>query len=245
MLRNAQARLFFLTLIWIPYLTGSVNAAETTLVINELMAANNTTIQDQQGQYDDWIEIYNYGANAIDMGGMYLTDNLSDTTKWLIPANNPADTTIPAGGFLLIWADNDTTDAGLHANFKLGAGGEEIGLFDSNGITLIDSITFGNQVTDISYGRYPDAGEDWRLFTSPSPAAQNEGGYLGEVADTKFSHNRGFYVAHFSVTIATETGLGRTGGPVAIEQSIVPASSFTARTTRIPWVTIWAAHHLT
>ena len=178
---------------------------EIPLAINEFMASNSNSVQDPQDQYDDWVEIHNYGIDAIDIGGMYLTDDLSDTTKWRIPANNTAATTIPAGGYLLIWADNDTTDAGLHANFKLSADGEEIGLFDSNGITLIDSITFGNQVTDISYGRYPDAGEDWRLFTSPSPAAQNEGGYLGEVADTKFSHNRGFYVAPFSVTIATET----------------------------------------
>jgi len=205
MLRNAQARLFFMTLIWIPYLAGSVNAAETTLVINELMASNNTTIQDQQGQYDDWIEIYNYGADAIDIGGMYLTDNLSDTTKWRIPANNPADTTIPAGGFLLIWADNDTTDAGLHANFKLSAGGEEIGLFESDGVTQIDSVTFGEQAGDISYGRLPDAGDYWQAFASPSPEAQNVGVYEGFVTDIEFSHKRGFYDESFNLMLATET----------------------------------------
>ena len=175
------------------------------LVINELMASNSGIIQDPQGQYDDWIEIHNYGIKAIDIGGMYLTDNLSDTTKWRIPANNTAATTILAGGYLLIWADNDTTDAGLHANFKLDAGGEEIGLFDSDGITLIDSITFGDQTTDISYGRYPDAGDYWQIFDSPSPGAQNISVYLGDVAEAEFSHNRGFYGAPFSVTIATET----------------------------------------
>ena len=102
MLRNTKIRLTLLTLMWITYLTGSANAAEIPLVINELMASNNTSIQDPQGQYDDWIEIYNYGIDAIDIGGMYLTDNLSIPTKWRIPANNPASTTIPAGGYLLI-----------------------------------------------------------------------------------------------------------------------------------------------
>ena len=205
MLRNAQARLFFLTLIWITYLIGPANAAETTLVINELMASNSTSIRDPQNLYDDWIEIYNYGADAIDMGGMYLTDNLSDTTKWRIPVNNPALTTIPAGGFLLIWADNDTTDAGLHANFKLGADGEEIGLFESDGVTQIDSVTFGEQTGDISYGRYPDAGDYWQAFGSPSPEAQNVGVYEGFVTDIEFSHKRGFYDESFYLTLATET----------------------------------------
>jgi len=179
--------------------------ADIPLVINELMASNSSVIQDPQGQYDDWIEIHNYGLEAIDMAGMYLTDNLSDSTKWRIPSNNTAATTIPAGGYLLIWTDNDTTDAGLHANFKLSADGEEIGLFDSDGITLIDSITFSDQTADISYGRYPDAGDYWQSFELPSPWAQNISEYFGEVTEVEFSHGRGFYVTPFYVTIATET----------------------------------------
>jgi len=175
------------------------------LVINELMASNSNVIPDPQGQYDDWIEIYNFGIEAIDIGGMYLTDNLSDAIKWRIPMGNPAVTTISAGGYLVIWADNDTTDAGLHANFKLSTDGEEIGLFDSDGITLIDSIIFDDQTADVSYGRYPDAGDSWQTFESPSPGTQNISAYLGEVAEAEFSHDRGFYVTPFSLTIATET----------------------------------------
>jgi len=68
------------------------------LVINEFMASNNSYTRDPQGQCDDWIEIYNYGTDAIDIAGMYLTDNLSVPTKWRIPSGNPATTTIPAGG---------------------------------------------------------------------------------------------------------------------------------------------------
>ena len=176
-----------------------------TLVINEFMASNSNCIQDPQGQYDDWVELYNYGTDAIDVGGIYLTDNLSVPSKWRIPDDNPAVTTIPPQGYLLIWADDDTADAGLHANFKLSAGGEEVGLFDSDGSSLIDSIAFGDQTADISYGRYPDANDNWRFFAVPTPGAENIGAYLGEVADTKFSQNRGFYDTPFSVTIATET----------------------------------------
>jgi len=175
------------------------------LAINEFMASNSDCIQDPQGQCDDWIEIHNYGPDAINIGGMYLTDNLSVPTRWRIPANNAAATTIPAGGYLLIWADNDTTDAGLHANYKLDANGEEIGLFDSDGVTLIDSVIFGQQAGDISYGRYPDASDNWQLFASPSPGAENVGVYQGFVADVEFSHDPGFYDSAISLTIACET----------------------------------------
>ncbi len=178
---------------------------ETTVVINELMASNSNYIQDPQGQYDDWIEIHNYGTADIDIGGMYLTDDLSVTDKWRIPDNNPALTTIPAGGYLLIWADNDIDDEGLHANFKLDAAGEEVGLAESDGVTPINNVTFAGQSTDISYGRYPDGGQDWLFFPNASPGSENTGAYLGEVADTKFSHNRGFYDESFYVTITTET----------------------------------------
>jgi len=184
---------------------AEADQAGIPLAINEFMASNSSCIQDPQRQYDDWIEIHNYGLDAIDIGGMYLTDNLADPTKWRIPTYNPAATTITSGGYLLIWADNETTDAGLHTNFKLNADGEEIGLFDSDGITLIDSIAFGGQTTDISYGRYPDADPNQRFFSVPSPGAQNISAYSGEVAEAEFSHNRGFYVTPFSVTIATET----------------------------------------
>ena len=149
--RNTTIRLSILILICIWYLINSAEAAEVTLVINEFMASNNTSAQDPQGQYDDWIEIYNYGANAVNIGGMYLTDNPDSPTKWQVPGNNIAATNIAAGGFLMIWADDDTTDTGLHANFKLSADGEQIALFDSDGSTLIDSITFPGQTADISY----------------------------------------------------------------------------------------------
>jgi len=169
------------------------------------MASNVSFIEDPEGQYDDWIEIYNYGVDAVDIGGMYLTDNLSDPVKWQIPGNDPALTTIGPGGYLLIWADGDTSDAGLHANFKLSAAGEEIGLFKSDGTTLLDSVTFDEQTSDISYGRYPDGSDGWRFFGSPSPAAENIGVYEGFVAGVQFSTDSGIYNKPFSVTLATET----------------------------------------
>ncbi len=136
---------------------------------------------------------------------MYLTDKLSAPTKCRIPCDYRGATIIPSGGYLLTWADNDTADFGLHANFKLSADGEEITLFNINDSTLIDSIAFGEQTADISYGRYPDATDNWRFLAAQTPAAENNGAYLGEVSAPKFSHKRGFYTGSFYVTLATET----------------------------------------
>ncbi len=176
-----------------------------SLLINEFMARNDLTVRDPQGEYDDWIEIYNAGDKPFDVGGMYLTDDLSEPTMWRIPDDNTFATTIPPNGYLLIWADTDSGDAGLHTSFELDAdGGDQIGLFDTDGVSLIDSVTFGRQTADVSYGRDPDGIVNW-VTLSPTPGSSNNGSYLGVVADTKFSHDRGFYEHPFSVTITTET----------------------------------------
>jgi hypothetical protein len=177
------------------------------LVINEFMASNSegSDINDLPGDNDDWIEIYNTGSETVDIGGMYITDNLSRPTKWQIPDDSPVDTTISPYGYLLIWADKETEEGPLHVEFKLDGGGEEIGLFDTDGNTLVDSIVFDDQVADVSYGRYPDSGDMWRFMGFPTPKAQNNAGYLGQVADTEFSHDRGFYVDDFNVTITCDT----------------------------------------
>jgi len=189
-----------LILVLIVSLAESAGMAQT-LVINEFMASNSNSGPDPQGQYNDWIEIYNNSSNTINIGGKYLTDDLSVSAKWQFPAG----TSIQAGGYLLVWADEDIDDTGLHANFKLNADCEEIGLFNSDGTTLIDSVTFTAQSADISYGRYPDGSDTWRFFGFPSPGQENEGGFTGIVADTKFSHDRGFYDTSIYVIITTET----------------------------------------
>ncbi len=174
------------------------------LFINEVMAANSSIIKDPQGQYDDWIEIYNAGDQPVDIGGMCLTDDLLAPTKWRIPTNSPAATTIAAGGFLIIWADDDTTNAGLHASFKLTAEGEEVALYDKDGVTLIDSMTFEALPGNTSYGRLPDGGS-WQFMALPTPGSSNILAYSGTVAPVEFSHDRGFYEAPFDVALTCET----------------------------------------
>jgi len=149
---------------------GAKNAISKLLYINEIMADNMRTIADEAGEYDDWIEIYNQSDEPIAIGGMYLSDDMSDRIKWRMPQVN-----IPAGGYLLLWADNDENQGALHTDFKLNAGGETIVLFDTieNANALIDAIDFGAQRPDISYGRYPDGGSVLDFFAKPTPGAPN------------------------------------------------------------------------
>jgi hypothetical protein len=118
------------------------------LVINELLALNATTQADQDGEFDDWIELYNNTNAAISLSTYYLTDDITNLTQWAFPSG----TSIPANGYLIVWADNDITQTGLHANFKLSATGESLYLM--NGGSIADQVVFGTQTTDVTYGRF-------------------------------------------------------------------------------------------
>jgi hypothetical protein len=151
------------------------SAAAGSLVINEFMAQNAGTIQDSQGDYDDWIELYNTSSEAVNAAGCYLTDDLAQPSKWRIGSGDSSVTTIPAHGFLLIWADDEASEGVLHANFKLSAGGESVGLYDAQQ-KLLDSVTFGAQTADVSYGRSSDGAGQWQSFESPTPGKSNQAG---------------------------------------------------------------------
>jgi hypothetical protein len=136
------------------------------------MASNNVTITINLGNFGDWIEIYNPTNTPIDLAGLYITDDLADPTKYQFPSGNNI-TIIPAYGFKLVWADDSANL--LHTNFKLnGTNGETIILFSSDGISIIDSISFGTQNIDISFGRTIDGGNLWTTFTTPTPNASND-----------------------------------------------------------------------
>jgi hypothetical protein len=180
-------------------------AATVPLLINEFLAANSGFNKDPQGQADDWVEIYNAGGQTIDMAGMYLTDDLAVPKKWKVPTNAPQLTKIAAKGYLLIWLDGDTADAGLHASFSLASAGEQIALFDTDGTTLIDAVSFASQRGNISYGRYPDGADAWFFLSTPTPGAANANAFQGVAADPEIRPERGFYDASFDVTITCTT----------------------------------------
>lgn len=137
------------------------------IVINELMAVNSTIVADQNGEYDDWFELYNLTLADIDISGYYLSDNDTKTSKWKIPPG----TVIKSKGYLVIWADKDTTQAGLHANFKLSSGGEEL-VFSEPDLSVIDEISYPAQTAELSYSRVPDGTGSFR-WQNPTYNATN------------------------------------------------------------------------
>ncbi len=147
-----------------------VNPVEETagvLVINEIMASNETILVDEFDEFDDWVECYNNSVLAVNLKGYYLSDDFSEPTKWQFP-----DVTIGAGGYLVIWIDDDEEDQGeLHASFKLSKEGEELLLSDPDG-NPVDFIEFGAQETDISYGRAPNGTGAFQSLT-PTPGSAN------------------------------------------------------------------------
>lgn len=134
----------FYTVIATPITIGDV-------VINEFMASNGSTVADQDGDYNDWIEIYNKGTQTIDITGYHLSDDADSLDIYTFPSG----TTIPADSYIVVWADKDLTQSGFHADFKLSASGETIYLSDVS-MTVLDEITYPIQATDVSYGRYPN-----------------------------------------------------------------------------------------
>ncbi len=157
-----------------PGTPNDLTSLPTLVRINEWMSANTRSAADPaDGDYDDWFELYNAGAETVDLTGFTLTDNLTNTTKFTIPAG----TLIPPDGFLVVWADEEPNQNGrtpdLHTNFKLSADGESIGLFAPDA-SLVDAITFGPQNDDVSHGRYPDGDPtNTELLQLPSPGQPN------------------------------------------------------------------------
>lgn len=142
------------------------------LFVNEFMAINDATIADEYGEYEDWVEIYNRSCLDFNLGGFHLTDDPEQPDRFVLP-----DTTLPSGGFLLIWCDDDVEQGPLHANFKLSGAGEFIGLYDrsDHGLIPIDTLSFGPQSADVSYGRTIDGGGVWVFFAQPTPGGSNQG----------------------------------------------------------------------
>lgn len=140
------------------------------LVVNEIMASSTTCCPDMSSgsaEYDDWIEIHNRSTSDVNLSGMYLSDDLSDPFKSKIPNG----ITIPAGGYLVFWADEQGSQGPLHMNFKLSKGGEAVGLYYIDG-RKIDEKAFSDQDDNKSFGRNGN-GATWIQFSSPTPGTPN------------------------------------------------------------------------
>lgn len=134
------------------------------LRLNELMPSNTDFVADESGDYEDWFELYNTTDSEIKCLGLYVSDNTANKLKWAFP-----DTTIPPKSYLIVWADEDGKDPGLHANFKLSKSGESLMIYNSDS-SLVDSIRFPEIQDNHSFAFCPT---NWITTSLPSFNKEN------------------------------------------------------------------------
>jgi spore coat protein CotH len=185
--------------------TGGTQIDPGEVVINEFMA-DNDSIPDPAGEMEDWIEIYNTTDHEIDLEGAYLSDDFETPTKWQFPEA----TSIPVDGYLIIWADDDVGQEGLHASFKLSAGGEEI-ILSNTDLSVVDSTSFGPQTLNLSMARIPNGTGPFVQTHTPTPGWANT-----TTTDVPEGPSAGAMAFGLSVRLAGAVGVLRQpecGGP--------------------------------
>ncbi len=180
--------------------------AFSQVVINEYSGANYSQITDNNGEYSDWVELYNAGGATVDLTGYHLSDKESSPTKWVFPSG----ITIAAGAYKLIWlSSRDVVSGGnIHTNFKLTQckASEDIVFADAGGVILdMDSINLTNQKNH-SRGRTTNGGSTWSVFTSPTPGYSNASPKNEYVPTPQFSLNGGYYSGAQSLIITCADG---------------------------------------
>lgn len=172
-------------------------APSRDLLINEAMSSNGSTCADEDGDYADWIELYNPGNEAADLGGWYLLENDGDYPGWRFPAG----TEIPPQRFMLVWASGKNrrrSGAELHADFRLSSSGETVTLTASDRRTVVDRVTLPALPRDASYGRRDDG--ELAILLDPTPGEDNTGSR--EYMPVTFSHPGGFYEREFALVLS-------------------------------------------
>jgi spore coat protein CotH len=194
----------------------------TTLVINEFMAKNTNVISDQNGNFDDWIELFNTGSSPVSLGDKFLSDNPDQPAKWQMP-----NITLGAGEYYLIWADGEENEGENHSNFKLSAEGEELLLVDSDGSTLIDHVKYYWQSENYSEGRYPNGTGPVQHLGLPTPGYSNVLiGIDQVVAETKITIYPNPFSDECRIEIAGSLNLAKVVEIFSLEGKLVLRTSF-------------------
>ncbi len=174
----------------------SVNISYT-LKINEICANNGSTYADEFGEYDDWVELYNYGTEDIDLKDLYFSDNINEPLKFQLDSS----IIITAGGFVVLWADEQPQQGRYHLNFKLSSSGESFLIYEPS-IGVLDLMNFDNQNYDNTYGCQPDGSTNLNYFTTATPNSSNTAtGLLDIVPEPTITVNTGFYTSTQTVSI--------------------------------------------
>lgn len=171
-----------------------------SVTINEMLSSNTTVNQDEDGSYEDWVELYNYGAVAINLNGFGLSDDVVLPHKWTFPA-----VTLNAGQYLLIWCSGKNKivpGSPLHTNFKIGASGETLYLTNQSSLNLATFPAIALPA-NVSYGKSPNGTGSYFYFNTPTPGQPNSTTtYSGVLPDPVFSIPGGFYTTGQTLSIS-------------------------------------------
>ncbi len=138
-------------------------SAQAKLVINEVMSSNRSTIRDPRGDYSDWIELYNTGPSKVFLGDKAIGDS---NHIWPFPSIY-----LPAGQYLILWANDQNRQSTFELNFKISAGGEVIRIGTQN--TLLDEVDVPQMASDESFGRYQNGIGEFERMNNPTPNTAN------------------------------------------------------------------------
>ena len=173
-----------------------------TVRINEIMASNSETIADEDGDFEDWIELHNGGDSPVSLNGYGLSDDEAEPFGWVFP-----DISIQPGEFVLVFAsskDRNVAGGELHTSFAIASDGETLFFTDPAG-QRVDEIETGAIPRDFSFGRVPEGAGDWFLFAQPTPGESNSSPVVGETLEPPvFSRPPGFYTDAFELEIFSD-----------------------------------------
>lgn len=198
-LRSGWEGLLRRTFLVVIFTTVAVVSHGEGLRINEVMGSNEWTWRDQNGDFPDWVELYNAGGEALNLGGYRLGKEESPEGAWVFPSVD-----LEPGGFLVVFASGDSHRDGqpFHTDFVISAGGDRVLLFDREG-NILDASPFAQLPTDISLGRHPDNPDKWVYFTTPTPGAANHpSSHDRLIPPPGFSHSPGPYAEPFGLLLS-------------------------------------------
>lgn len=185
--------IFIVVIYW-----GSAQSTSSQVVINEICSSNFSLIQDENGNYSDYIELYNPSPDPVSLDGYYLSDDEDWPQKFAL---GPA--VIPPKGYYVVWLDGtDHAEAG-QVGFRIARSGEELFLSNANGEEIIDTVTVPTLSYNTSYGRQNDGGPQWKKLTSTAGESNEKAEILKTVTlnEPVFSAESGFYQEAFQLTI--------------------------------------------
>ena len=193
----------FLFTIFLIFGLLQISLIAQSLVINEVMALNTKTLQDEDGDYPDWIEIHNTSASSINLKGYGLSDDSLNIFRWVF-----SDLIIPANDYLIIFASGKNRNVALlplHTNFKLKSSGTAVILTDSLG-NRVDKVVTNSLNADVSFGRDPSNASQWKYFLTPTPGwANGNDGFLFVAQKPQFTKQGGFYTGTVALNLSTSS----------------------------------------